>query len=86
MSNKIKIKENKLFSKYPYIVAWGQKLGSFRYYVDIQCNKANQDNAPEDAIYYSDTDKRWHRKSECREELQKELDEYVTGKRGGVLA
>lgn len=36
---------------YPYIRAWGKYLGSFAYYINDQIDQANQDGAPEDAVY-----------------------------------
>jgi hypothetical protein len=36
---------------YEGIQAWGRMQGSFPYYIQNQCIKADQDGAPEDAIY-----------------------------------
>ncbi len=38
---------------YHYIVAWGLVMMSMGYYVSGQIVKAREDDAPEDAIYYS---------------------------------
>jgi hypothetical protein len=40
-------------SKYPYIVACGNRLGSFQYYIDGEIDRAIEDKAPERAIYKS---------------------------------
>ena len=40
-----------LREKYPYIVKWGQMMGSYDYYIDNQCSKADSENAPGNAIY-----------------------------------
>lgn len=36
---------------YSYIRAWGQMLGSFRYFIDGEVEKARASNAPATAIY-----------------------------------
>lgn len=36
---------------YPYIRAWGKKLGSFDYYIRAQIERARETNAPDDALY-----------------------------------
>lgn len=38
-------------SKYPYIRAWGQLMGSTQEYVNGQIEQAQKDGAPSDAIY-----------------------------------
>jgi hypothetical protein len=40
-------------AKYPFICAWGARLGSFMYYVDGEIDRAIKDKAPERAIYKS---------------------------------
>lgn len=40
-----------LRGKYPYIVAWGHMMGSFDYYINDECERANADGAPSTAIY-----------------------------------
>jgi hypothetical protein len=35
---------------YPYIWAWGRRLGSFRYFIEDQVEQARADNAPQNAI------------------------------------
>ena len=74
-----------VMQKYPYIVAWGKMMGSFRYYIVDQCWKADDQKVREDACYWSDTDTKWKYLSDMREELQKELEEYKNGVRGGML-
>jgi hypothetical protein len=41
---------------YRHMVAWGVHLGSFAYYIEIQCARAKEMNAPKDAIYLSGAD------------------------------
>lgn len=41
----------KLTQKFPAIVAWGYMMRSFPYYIENQCEEANEDNAPRLAIY-----------------------------------
>lgn len=77
--------DTQVMQKYPYIVAWGKMMGSFRYYIINQCWKANDENAPVDSCYFSSTDNKWSCLSKMREELQKELEEYKNGIRGGLL-
>lgn len=51
---KIKIEGSQHRNRYPFIVRWGQLLGSYPYYVDQQCDEAAADNAPENAVYKRD--------------------------------
>ena len=44
---------------YKSIAAWGKMLSSMNYYIEQQQIKASKDNAPIDAIYYSQDEKRW---------------------------
>lgn len=44
---------------YKAIQLWGHNLGSFKYYIDSQQQRASNDGAPVDAIYFCDTLKRW---------------------------
>jgi hypothetical protein len=45
--------------EYPFIVAWGVRMGSREYYIREQCEKASADKAPGNAIY-QDTGGVWH--------------------------
>lgn len=36
---------------YRHIVAWSVHMGSYAYYIELQCQKAKDDGAPKDAIY-----------------------------------
>lgn len=45
--------------QYKYIRAWGRYMGSYQYYIDEQVYKAQQDGAPENAIYLSGTTGEW---------------------------
>lgn len=55
-----------LKNKYQHIVAWCKMNGSFDYYVQAQLEMAEQDDAPEDAIFH-DGDK-WRVFSEVKSE------------------
>lgn len=66
---------DRLFKKYPYIVAWGQLLGSHGYYIEEQCRTAEKENASKDATFRND-DGTWKVLSECREDTQKELEQH----------
>lgn len=72
-------------SKYPYIVAWGQKLGSFGYYIEQQVSLAESTDAPQDACFYNAETDTWRCYSHMRDDLKAELDSYVAGKLGGVI-
>lgn len=37
--------------EYPYIQAWGERLGSYQYYINDQIAKARESHAPANAIY-----------------------------------
>lgn len=75
---------DRLFKKYPYIVAWGQLLGSYGYYIEKQCRTAEKDNAPSDSIFRND-DGTWRILSECKKETQDEVEQYKLGHKGGVI-
>lgn len=45
---------------YPYIVAWHRMTGSYKAYIDRQVRKAQEDNAPQDAIYKGSATGEWH--------------------------
>jgi hypothetical protein len=64
-----KQKENR--AKYPFIVAWGYRLGSFQYYIDGEIEKAIEDNAPERAIYKSGSGE-WRTIDDCANPNAKE--------------
>ncbi|ORW08468.1 MULTISPECIES: hypothetical protein [Mycolicibacter] len=36
---------------YPYIRLWGQRMGSFQYYIDDQIEQAREDGAPANATH-----------------------------------
>lgn len=87
MTTTINYKDRKhhLLKVYPYIVAWGQSLGSFGYYIEMQVSKAIEDKAPEDAIYF-DEHLGWHTVSGSpRKGLKEELDRYIKGEAGGLI-
>lgn len=48
------------FYEYTCIQRWGHRLGSFQYYIEAQQKKAASEGAPLTAIYYCDSEKRWH--------------------------
>jgi hypothetical protein len=41
-----------LAQRFPYIVMWEQRMGSFQYYRDAQLLRAAKENAPSNAIYF----------------------------------
>ena len=47
--------------RYPSIRAWGKYLGSYAYYIEEQVRKAQDDDAPLNAIYFGGTgpEPRW---------------------------
>jgi len=70
--------------KYPYIQAWGTKLTSLQYYIKSEKDRAEKDNAPDDAIYFSIERQRWIRVTELEESnpdlkvwLDKEVSRYT---------
>ncbi len=60
---------------YPYIVAWGRYMGSFQYYIDDQQLEAQQDNAPQTAVYKKD--RVWVTFDELPEIVQARLEVYL---------
>jgi hypothetical protein len=62
--------------KYPYIAAWGARLGSFKYYIVDQIAEATKDNAPERATYKGE-DGRWHTIDEAHEATRASCEAWV---------
>ena len=62
---------------YIYIRAWGKMTGSFGYYIERQVNRAIDDKAPENAVYYSSYEKRWITLDECNPNTQKRVNDWV---------
>lgn len=59
--------------RYAGIRAWGEMMGSQDYYISDECRKAEEDGAPDDAIYKGrdpglNERERWHTISEIRNE------------------
>lgn len=81
--------EAKLMKEYPYIVAWGQMMGSYRYYVVNQVRQAKEDNAPPRAVYknkdHAESKTGWVTIDECCKPTQYEIDAYIKGHKGGAL-
>ena len=55
-------------AKYPWLVKWGQQLGSYDYYIDNQAVEAMKDGAPFDAVYKRDG--KWVRLQHCAQATQ----------------
>jgi hypothetical protein len=51
-------------AKYPFICAWGARLGSFMYYIDGEISRAIEDGASDRAIYKSGTGE-WRTIDDC---------------------
>lgn len=70
---------------YRHIVAWGVRLGSYAYYIEMQCQRAKDDGAPKDAIYlsginHSPQPRVWHTFDGLRlknPRAGEEIEEYV---------
>lgn len=77
-----KDRKGALLKVYPYIVAWGQSLRSFGYYIEDQVSKAIIDEAPKDAIYYNDSTEKWE---VVPEHHKADLDRYINGEAGGLI-
>jgi hypothetical protein len=74
----------RLFKKYPYIVVWGQLLGSYGNYIYRECERAEKTNAPKTAIYYKDGE--WSTFSEIKnEEVKSQMNAILTGGQGGII-
>ena len=71
--------------EYPYIWAWGRLLGSFKPYIKGQVANAKADNAPADAIYWDEGQRRWHRWSEMSDDNDNKrvVKEWVDNATGG---
>lgn len=65
----------RLFSKYPYIVAWGKILGSNQHYIEQQCIRADEENASQESVHIKDN--KWVLISELPVGLQQELNDLV---------
>jgi len=62
---------------YKHIAAWGKMMGSHRYYIDQQQAMAASDNAPIDAVYYNDRDKKWTVIGDCNANTQARVRELL---------
>jgi hypothetical protein len=58
-------------AKYPFIRAWGYQLGSFKYYIENEIERAIEDKAPERAIYKSGNGE-WRTIDDTRDEVVKQ--------------
>lgn len=74
----------RLKSRFPYVYAWGRKMGSYGYYIEKQMLKAEEDNAPKNAIFKRDSGE-WATTDRFDEVGIQELNDYLEGRRGGVL-
>ncbi len=66
---------------YPYIRAWGENIGSMRYYIDMQIEYATRDNAPHNAIYQDLENKKWYtwdeiQSKETKSRIKEMVDSY----------
>lgn len=62
---------------YLAIRLWGQKLGSYGYYIEDQVNQARKDNAPQDAIYKRDNGT-WARLSDIKDlDKRKDMRQFL---------
>ena len=55
----MKVNKN-LSEKYPFIVKWGQMMGSFPYYINNQLELAEETRAPENATFYDEGNNVWN--------------------------
>ena len=80
-TNMVKVNEyNQLKSMYPYVEAHCNMMGSFMYYTIEQMCKAKNENAPKNATYYSETEKRWMTLNDVKNEnTLLQLNSYVEG-------
>ncbi|QXV74327.1 hypothetical protein [Rhizobium phage RHEph16] len=69
--------------KYKYIRAWGRMLHSFDWYINDEIDKAQKENAPNDAVY-ARTDHQegkrtgeWVRFSDLNPETQERVRKYL---------
>lgn len=51
LSNGKSVHDFSVHHGYRHIVAWGVHLGSYAYYIELQCEKARDAGAPKDSIY-----------------------------------
>lgn len=61
MTKEVYEKEAKLYkelsNRFPYIIMWNRRLGSYQYYIEAQLEKADRLNAPGDTIYFDREDR-----------------------------
>lgn len=74
-SQEDKEEQERLYKKYPYIVAYGRFMQSMDYYIVGQCAEAEDDGAPDDA-YYKDSHG-WRTVEEAPKHLKTQLEKYV---------
>lgn len=69
---------------YKHIRAWGQMMGSKKYYIDAQIEQARRDGAPQDAVYF-DGEGRWHVFGDVtREDTRAAIERTVEALKGGA--
>ena len=56
---------------YIFIKIWGELLGSYPYYINVEQKRAAEEGAPLRATYYSDMTKRWHTIDEVQNEARR---------------
>jgi hypothetical protein len=55
-------------ARYPFICAWGARLGSFMYYIDGEVARAIEDGAPDRATYKSGNGE-WRTIDDCANQI-----------------
>ena len=66
--------KEELFTKYPYIVAWGKWIGSSEYYIEGQCKTANNEGANENSVYWNSELNKWIQFDELTKVVKKQIE------------
>jgi hypothetical protein len=85
LSNSKSVHDLSVHHGYRHLVAWGVHMGSYAYYIELQCQRAQEMGAPEDAIYLSGSEhapgaREWRTFSDLQQgnpSLAPEITKYV---------
>jgi hypothetical protein len=70
----------KLVEQYPYVYAWGMAMGSYRYYIEGEIEKAIKEKAPKNAIYRR-AEGVWETSDDLSVGQLDQLEDYIKNKR-----
>lgn len=64
-------------NNYEYIRAWGRMMGSYSYYITEQVERAKNDNAPSNSVYFGYSENRWITFDEIHEDTKRTIQGII---------